>query len=51
MSYVDKVNRFKGTYDINCKNHKLWHHIFFHFIDVKVVNTFILFFIDEQRYL
>lgn len=43
MGFVDKADMLKSTYEIDRKSKKWWHRIFFHFIDVTVVNSYILF--------
>lgn len=43
MNAVDKLDQLKSTYELDRKSHKWWHRIFFHFIDVCVVNSFILY--------
>jgi hypothetical protein len=40
MNYVDKFE-MKAVYSINRKSKKWWHRIFFHLLDVAVVNSFI----------
>lgn len=44
MGYVDKGDQLKKSYEINRKSKKWWHRIFFHFLDLVVVNSWILFF-------
>ena len=46
MGFVDKADMLKKTYEIDRKSRKWWPRIFFHFIDVSVVNAFIIF---QQR--
>ncbi|XP_008189097.2 piggyBac transposable element-derived protein 4-like, partial [Acyrthosiphon pisum] len=43
MGYVDYADMLKSYYEIDRKSQKWWHRIFFHFLDVSVVNAFILF--------
>lgn len=43
MGYVDYADMLKSYYQIDRKSHKWWHRIFFHFLDVSLVNSFILF--------
>lgn len=43
MGFVDKADQLKTTYQINRKSHKWWHRIVWHFLDVAVVNSFIIF--------
>lgn len=47
MGYVDKADMLKSVYAINRKSKKWWPRIFWHFIDVTVVNAFIMF---KQQY-
>lgn len=42
MNCVDKFDQLKSTYEIDRKSHKWWHRIFFYFVDLAVVNSFIL---------
>ena len=42
MGYVDKFDQLIALYDIDRKSKKWWHRIFFHFIDVAVINSYIL---------
>ena len=43
MGAVDKADMLKSLYEIDRKSHKWWHRIFFHFLDVAVVNASIIF--------
>ncbi|KAJ8978049.1 hypothetical protein NQ317_017594, partial [Molorchus minor] len=43
MGYVDKSDMYKSCYEINRKSKKWWHRIFWHFIDLTIVNAFIMF--------
>ena len=43
MSYVDKADMLKSIYEIDRKSHKWWHRIFFHLLDVTVVNSCIIY--------
>lgn len=43
MGFVDKADMLKNTYEINRKSHKWWHRILWHFVDVAIVNSFIIF--------
>ncbi|XP_040072344.1 piggyBac transposable element-derived protein 4-like [Ixodes scapularis] len=43
MGYVDKADMLKSYYEVDRKSKKWWHRIFFHFMDVSVVNAHILF--------
>lgn len=42
MGYVDYFDQLKSLYEIDRKSKKWWHQIFFHFIDVTIVNSFII---------
>lgn len=42
MGYVDKFDQLKALYEIDRKSKKWWHRIFFHFLDVAVINSYIL---------
>ncbi|XP_023312894.1 piggyBac transposable element-derived protein 4-like [Anoplophora glabripennis] len=46
MGFVDKADMLKKTYQIDRMSKKWWPRIFWHFIDVSVVNAFIIF---QQR--
>lgn len=46
MGFVDKADMLKKTYEIDRKSQKWWPRIFWHFIDVSIVNAFIIF---QQR--
>lgn len=46
MGFVDKADMLKKTYQIDRKSRKWWPRIFWHFIDVSIVNAFIIF---QQR--
>uniref|UniRef100_V5GZ25 PiggyBac transposable element-derived protein n=1 Tax=Anoplophora glabripennis TaxID=217634 RepID=V5GZ25_ANOGL len=46
MGFVDKADMLKKTYQMDRKSKKWWPRIFWHFIDVSVVNAFIIF---QQR--
>lgn len=48
MGYVDKADQLKSTYEIDRKSKKWWHRIFFHFLDVTVVNSYILFSLGDE---
>lgn len=41
MGCVDKADMLKSYYEINRKSKKWWHRIFWHFVDVALVNSFI----------
>lgn len=42
MGFVDKADMVKFIYEIDRKSRKWWHRIFFDFIGVIVVNSYIL---------
>nr|XP_023022544.1 piggyBac transposable element-derived protein 4-like [Leptinotarsa decemlineata] len=39
MNSVDKLDQLKSCYEIDRKSKKWWHRIFFHFLDVCIVNA------------
>ncbi|XP_008179688.1 piggyBac transposable element-derived protein 4-like [Acyrthosiphon pisum] len=43
MNNVDVFDQLKAAYGINRKAKKWWHRLFFHFLDMAIVNAFILF--------
>ncbi|CAI6357631.1 unnamed protein product [Macrosiphum euphorbiae] len=43
MNWVDKLNQNKKSCQIDCKSQKWWHRIFFHFIDIAVVNSHVIY--------
>lgn len=43
MGFVDKMDMLKSLYEVDRKSKKWWHRIMFHFIDLALVNAFILF--------
>jgi len=43
MNNVDVFDQLKAAYGINRKVKKWWHRLFFHFLDMVIVNAFILF--------
>ena len=43
MGYVDKADMLKSLYGLDRKSKKWWHRIAFHFLDVSLVNAFVLF--------
>ena len=43
MGAVDKADVLKSLNEIGRKSHKWWHRIFFHYLDVAVVNASIIF--------
>jgi hypothetical protein len=47
MGFVDKADMLKALYEVNRKSQKWWHRIFWYFLDVTVVNAFIIY--REQR--
>lgn len=49
MGYVDKADMLKSFYEIDRKSKKWWHRIFWHFVDVSVVNAFILYNIRHPK--
>jgi hypothetical protein len=42
MGFVDKFDQLKSLYEVDRKSKKWWHRIFFHFLDVAVINSYIL---------
>ncbi|CAI6355118.1 unnamed protein product [Macrosiphum euphorbiae] len=42
MNNVDVFDQLKAAYGMNRKSRKWWHRLFFHFIDMAIVNSFIL---------
>ena len=42
MGYVDKADMLKSLYEVDRKSHKWWHRIFFHLLDVSLVNSYII---------
>lgn len=42
MGFVDKFDHLKSIYTVDRKSKKWWHRIFFHFLDVAVINSYIL---------
>lgn len=44
MGFVDKMDMLKSLYEIDRKSVKWWHRIFWHFLDLCVVNSFIIFY-------
>lgn len=49
MGYVDFADMMKSYYEISRKSHKWWHRIFFHFLDVAVTNSYILYEQNKQE--
>lgn len=43
MGYVDKADMLKSCYQIDRKSLKWWHRIFWHLLDVTIVNAYIIF--------
>ena len=43
MGYVDQSDMFLSFYKVNRKSRKWWHRLFWHFLDLSVVNAFIIF--------
>ena len=43
MGCVDKADMLKSYYEINRKSKKWWQRIFWHFVDVTLVNSFIIY--------
>jgi hypothetical protein len=43
MVFVDKMDMLKNLYEIDRKSKKWWHRILFHFIDMALVNSFIIY--------
>ena len=43
MGHVDNAGMLKSLYEIDRKSKRWWLRIFWHFIDVTVINSFILF--------
>lgn len=43
MGCVDRADQLKSYYEISRKSKKFWHRLFFHFLDLVTVNSFILF--------
>ena len=43
MGFVDRFDHLKCLYEIDRKSYKWWHRLFFHFLDVSVVNAYILY--------
>lgn len=42
MGFIDKFNQLISLYKVDCK-HKMWlHQIFYHFLDVAIINNYIL---------
>lgn len=43
MNYVDKSDMHIATYRIDRKSRKWWHRLFWHFLDLTIVNAYIIF--------
>lgn len=43
MGYVDQSDMYISLYKINRKSKKWWHRLFWHFLDLVVVNSYILY--------
>jgi len=43
MGFVDNADRLISTYKIDRKSKKWWHRLFWHFIKLTVINSFIIF--------
>lgn len=43
MGFVDKADMLKTTYEIDRKSRKWWPRILWHFVDVAIVNSFIIY--------
>lgn len=43
MGYVDQSDMLVSLYKVNRKSRKWWHRLFWHFLDLTVVNSFIIF--------
>lgn len=43
MGYVDKMDMYKSCYELDRKSKKWWQRIFWHFLDLTVVNAFLIF--------
>ncbi|XP_046987055.1 piggyBac transposable element-derived protein 4-like [Schistocerca americana] len=42
MNNVDKFDQLKKSYEISRRSKKWWHRIFFHLLDVSIVNSYII---------
>lgn len=42
MNNVDKLDQLKKYYEVDRKSRKWWHRIFFHFLDVALVNSYLI---------
>ena len=43
MGFVDNADRLLSTYNIDRKSEKCWHRLYWHFIDLTIGNSFIIF--------
>ncbi|KAJ8950040.1 hypothetical protein NQ314_008046 [Rhamnusium bicolor] len=43
MGGVDKADMLKSRYEVDRKSKKWWHRIFFYFLDLCVVNAYIIY--------
>lgn len=43
MGYVDRMDHLKTLYEIDRQSNKWWHRIFFYFLDIAVVNSYVMF--------
>ncbi|XP_023019185.2 piggyBac transposable element-derived protein 4 [Leptinotarsa decemlineata] len=43
MGHVDQSDMFLSLYKVNRKSRKWWHRLFWHFLDLSIVNSFIIF--------
>lgn len=49
MGYVDKADALKSYYELKRRSKKWWPRIFYHFLDVAVVNAFILYKMNSEN--
>lgn len=49
MGFVDKLDQLKSNFGLDRRSHKWWHRIFFHFIDICIVNSYILYKLNGQQ--
>lgn len=43
MGFVDKMDMLKSLYEISRKAKKWWHRIFWYFVDITIVNSYIIY--------
>lgn len=43
MGFVEKADMLRRLHQLDRKSRKLWHHIFFYFVDVKLVTAYVIF--------